>query len=154
MNLASLPAGAAFLDEIAQRWIGLHGDDPLARGLILLPTRRAARALADAFLRASDGRPLLLPRITALGAIDEAPLALAGELDLPPAVDPARRLALLARLILQLPADRGGVGSADRAWLLAGELATLMDEAERMERREQQLLDRFYRAAPLLDLPT
>ena len=28
------------------------------------------------------------------------------------------------------------------------------DEAERMERREQQLLDRFYRAAPLLDLPT
>ena len=133
MNLASLPAGAAFLDEIAQRWIGLHGDDPLARGLILLPTRRAARALADAFLRASDGRPLLLPRITALGAIDEAPLALAGELDLPPAVDPARRLALLARLILQLPADRGGVGSADRAWLLAGELATLMDEAERME---------------------
>ena len=52
---------------------------------------------------------------------------------MPPAVDPARRLALLARLILQLPADRGGVGSADRAWLLAAELATLMDEAERME---------------------
>jgi ssRNA-specific RNase YbeY (16S rRNA maturation enzyme) len=27
-------------------------------------------------------------------------------------------------------------------------------EAERMERREQQLLDRFYRAAPLLEPPS
>jgi len=61
----------------------------VSRGLILLPTRRAARALADAFLRAADGRPLLLPRMTAFGALDEAPLALAGALDLPPAVEPA-----------------------------------------------------------------
>ena len=60
----------------------------VARGLILLPTRRAARSLAEAFLRASGGRPLLLPRITALGALDEAPLTLAGALDLPPAVEP------------------------------------------------------------------
>jgi ssRNA-specific RNase YbeY (16S rRNA maturation enzyme) len=27
------------------------------------------------------------------------------------------------------------------------------EEAERMERREQQLLDRYYRAAPLLEPP-
>ena len=83
---------------------GARGGDPLAvsRGLILLPTRRAARALAEAFLRASGGRPLLLPRITALGALDEAPLTLAGALDLPPAVEPARRLAALTRLILAM----------------------------------------------------
>ena len=57
-----------------------RGDDPLlvSRGLILLPTRRSARALAEAFLRVRDGRPMLLPRITALGALDEAPLALTG----------------------------------------------------------------------------
>ena len=133
VNLASLPAGAAFLDELAQRWLDAHGADPLARGLVLLPTRRAARALAEAFLRASGGRPLLLPRITALGAIDEAPLALSGALELPPAIDPARRLALLSSMILRLPVERGGVATADRAWMLAGELATLMDEAERME---------------------
>ncbi len=133
MNLVSLPAGAAFLDEIAQRWLAAHGADPLARGLILLPTRRAARALAEAFLRASGGVPMLLPRITALGALDEAPLALSGALDLPPAIAPARRLAALSAMILKLPPERGGVASADRAWMLAGELATLMDEAERME---------------------
>ena len=78
------------------------------RGLILLPTRRAARALAEAFLRVGGGRPLLLPRITALGALDEAPLALAGALDLPPAVADAERLAVLARLVLALPDDAGG----------------------------------------------
>ena len=105
----------------------------MSRGLILLPTRRAARALAEAFLRASGGRPLLLPRITAFGALDEAPLTLAGALDLPPAVEPAQRLAALTRLILAMRGANGAPRTADRAWLLAAELAALMDEAERAE---------------------
>ena len=99
----------------------------------MLPTRRAARTLADAFLRAANGAPLLLPRITALGALDETPLALAGALELPPAVEPAQRLAALARLILALHGEGGAPRTADRAWLLARELALLMDEAERAE---------------------
>jgi ATP-dependent helicase/nuclease subunit B len=105
----------------------------VARGLILLPTRRAARSLAEAFLRASGGRPLLLPRITALGALDEAPLTLAGALELPPAVEPAQRLASLSRLILAMGGADGAPRTADRAWSLAAELAALMDEAERAE---------------------
>lgn len=131
MNLATLPPDAPFLAEIARRWLaaGIAPGD----GLILLPTRRAARALAEAFLRVSGGAPMLLPRITAIGAIDEAPLALAGALDLPPAVEPMRRLAELTRLILRLPVAAGGVAGADQAWRLAQELARLMDEAERAE---------------------
>jgi len=123
-----------FLDAVAQEWLQRTAD-PLERahGLILLPTRRAARALADAFLRAANGAPLLLPRITALGAFDETPLALAGALDLPPAIEPAQRLAALARLILARKGEGGAPRTADRAWLLAGELALLMDEAERAE---------------------
>ncbi len=105
----------------------------MARGLILLPTRRAARALADAFLRAAEGRPLLLPRMTAFGALDEAPLALAGALDLPPAVEPAQRLAALTRLVLAMGGQDGAPRTADRAWPLAAELAGLMDEAELAE---------------------
>jgi ATP-dependent helicase/nuclease subunit B len=113
--------------------------------VILLPTRRAARSLAEAFLRASGGRPLLLPRITALGALDEAPLALAGALDLPPAVEPAQRLAALTRLILAMGRRVPGVPrTADRAWALAAELAVLMDEAERAE---IELADRLPEAA-------
>ena len=136
MNLFTLPPDAPFLDTLAASWLARAGrTDPLAaaRGLILLPTRRAARAMADAFLRASDGAALLLPRIAALGALDEAPLVLAGALDLPPAIDPALRLALLARLILGMGGANGAPRSADRAWALAEELAALMDEAERAE---------------------
>ena len=117
---------------MAADWLD-RAADPLAvaDGLILLPTRRAARALAEAFLRVSGGRALLLPRIMALGALDEAPLALAGALDLPPAVEPAQRLAVLTRLILALHGRNGAPRTADRAWPLAAELAALMDEAER-----------------------
>jgi ATP-dependent helicase/nuclease subunit B len=133
VRLATIPAEVAFLDTLAARWLAQYGADVLARGLILLPTRRAARALAEAFLRAGGGRPMLLPRIAALGAPDEAPLALAGALDLPPAVDPQERLGALAALVMKLPAALGGAGTADRALLLARELAGLMDEAERSE---------------------
>jgi ATP-dependent helicase/nuclease subunit B len=134
MNLFVLPPHVPFLDAVARDWLQRTAD-PLrrAQGLILLPTRRAARALAEAFLRASHGEPLLLPRITALGAIDETPLALAGVLDLPPAIEPAQRLAALSRLILARQGADGAPRTADRAWLLAGELAQLMDEAEREE---------------------
>jgi len=134
MNLFTLPPHVPFLDAVATDWLQ-RTPDPVQRanGLILLPTRRAARSLAAAFLRASGGKPLLLPRITALGALDEAPLTLAGALDLPPAVEPAQRLAALSRLILKQGGTDGAPRTADRAWLLAGELAQLMDEAEREE---------------------
>ena len=131
MNLATLPANIDFLEAVARRWLSL--DVAPGEGLILLPTRRAARTLVDAFLRVSGGKPMLLPRITAIGALDETPLALAGALDLAPSVAPAVRLAELTRLIMALPEDAGGVARADQAWKLAGELARLMDEAERAE---------------------
>jgi ATP-dependent helicase/nuclease subunit B len=131
MRLCTIPPNLPFLDTLAARWLAEHAEPSL--GILLLPTRRAARALAEAFLRASGGAPLLLPRITALGALDEAPLALAGALDLPPEVPALQRLAELSCLVLALPEQDGGAGTADRAWMLARELAVLMDEAERSE---------------------
>ncbi|MBV9734502.1 MAG: double-strand break repair protein AddB [Acidisphaera sp.] len=133
MNLFAIPPHLPFLETLAAGWLAECGGDPQAvsRGLILLPTRRAARALAEAFLRQAGGRPLLLPRITAFGALDEAPLALAGALTLPPAVEQAQRLAVLSRFILALNGDFGAPRSADRAWRLAAELASLVDEAHR-----------------------
>ena len=134
-RLASIPATLPFLDTLAQHCLACAGDDPVAlsRSLVLLPTRRAARALADAFLRQSGGRALLLPRIVALGALDEAPFALAGALSLPPAIEPMHRLAILSRLILGLDGRHGAPRTADRAWTLAAELARLLDEAHRSE---------------------
>ena len=135
MRLDTIAPHEPFLDTIAAEWLAQAGDDPLAvaDGLILLPTRRAARALADAFLGQTGGRPLLLPRITAFGALDEAPLALAGSLSLPPAVLQPVRLAQLTRLVMALDGQFGAPSTADQAWPLAAELAALMDEAERAE---------------------
>ena len=135
LNLFTIPPGAPFLEALAEGWLRERGDDPLsvANGLILTPTRRAARSLAEAFLRVSPRRGLLLPRIVGLGALDEAPLALEGALELPPAVDLHRRLAVLSHLILRMNGAGGAPRTADRAWMLASELATLMDEADRAE---------------------
>jgi len=142
MNLHTIPPHLPFLDALASHWLQHAGNDPLAvaDGLILLPTQRSARSLNDAFLRQSDGRPMLLPRIAALGALDEAPLALAGALDLPPAVDSARRLAVLTRLVMALEGQYGAPGTADRAWQLAMELGNLLDEAHRSEVRLAEAL--------------
>ncbi len=126
MNLFSIPPHVGFLDAVATEWLRLPEPD---RGLILLPTRRSARALSDAFLRSRGGAPMLLPRITAIGALDEAPLALVGALDSAPAIEPARRLAALSKLILAMKGAGGAPKTADRAWALAAELAMLLDDA-------------------------
>lgn len=135
LNVFTIPPGVPFLEAIARGWLLERGSDPLsiANGLILTPTRRAARALAEAFLRVSSGRGLLLPRLIALGALDEAPLALAGALEVPPAVDPYLRLSVLTHLILRMNGAGGTPRTADRAWMLAVELAALMDEADLAE---------------------
>jgi hypothetical protein len=135
VSLATVPLDLPFLDVLAARWLAAHADpaEPLAaaRGLILLPTRRAARALSEAFLRASGGRAMLQPRIAALGALDEAPLALGGWLDLPPAIDPLQRLSLLSLMVLQAGDRFGTAPTLDQAWPLAQALASLLDEAAR-----------------------
>jgi len=74
----TIPIHLPFLDNLVA---GLHaeiGDDALAlsRITIFLPTRRACRALREAFLRASEGRALLLPRMRPLGDLDDDELAL------------------------------------------------------------------------------
>ncbi len=121
--------------------------DPLAlaRVTILLPTRRACRALGEAFLRQTGGRPLLLPRMMPIGDLDEDELTLAGAeesgpsggLDLKPAMPELRRRLALARLILKRgsglrPADGGGppAPSADQAARLAAELGRLLDQVQ------------------------
>ena len=135
-NLTTIAPNAAFLDTLAGWWLArVDQADPMAasQGIFLVPTRRAARGLAQAFLEQAGGRPLLMPRILPLGGLDEAPLALAGALELPPAVPPLQRLAVLSRLVLAMNGANGAPTEADRAWVLAEELAALLDEAARAE---------------------
>jgi ATP-dependent helicase/nuclease subunit B len=131
MRLAAFPAQAPFLPALAAAWLAAPGD--AAAGMLILPSRRAARAAAGAFLQANHGQPLLLPRIIALGAIDEAGLALQAALDLPPAVPPLTRQAILAKLILARGGAHGAPTRLHTAWALAADLAALLDEAEEAE---------------------
>jgi ATP-dependent helicase/nuclease subunit B len=125
----TIPAGIAFADALAQGLLKRAGDDPLALAAttILLPTRRAVRALTDAFLRVTGGRALLLPRLLALADLDGDQDLLGGQ-DLPAAIDPLQRHLILARLVMARSGDFAV--APDQALRLAQALAELIDEVE------------------------
>ncbi len=141
-HVYTIPAGIGFVDALAAGLLAETADDPLvlAGYRILLPTRRACRALQEAFLRCGDGRPLLLPRLQPLGDIDADELLLAGgdesvglgegeDFDLLPAIAPLRRQLLLAQAILRAGHNFGErPPSIDQASRLAAELAQLLDQ--------------------------
>ncbi|MEQ8165187.1 MAG: double-strand break repair protein AddB, partial [Alphaproteobacteria bacterium] len=145
-NVLTIAPGRPFLDLLARGLLAETADDPLRLSdyLVLLPTRRACRALQGAFLRQSDGRALLLPRLAPLGDIDDDELALtafseaaasglAAVADLPPPVSETSRRLTLARMILEMAdpsATEDGPMGADQALLLATELARLVDQVQ------------------------
>lgn len=123
-----------FADELARVVLAEYGGDALALAdvLILLPTRRSVRALREAFLRAADGKPTILPRMAPLGDVDDGEWEIASgdALTLPPAIDPTEREALLAQLVAAFTDDQGHpiAQSAAQALKLARELGRLLDE--------------------------
>ena len=126
-RLYTIPAGFPFLDALATGLAQRTGAGDLADARVLLPTRRACRALAEAFLRRGGGRAMLLPRMTPLGDVDEDELAftdLGPDLDIPPAISGTRRQMLLTRLVLAL---KSGDTTPDQAARLAADLARLLD---------------------------
>ena len=152
----TIPPGAAFVDALAAGVLAECGDDPvaLAHYTILLPTRRAGRALRDGFLRVTGGRPLLLPRMRALGDVESEPdLAVEvpgiDSVDLQPAISEQRRLLLLGRRILDWNADGSEAGrehmTPDHAVRLAAELARLIDRVQ----TERLSFDALKSLAPL-----
>jgi len=135
-NIFSIPPELPFADALVDGLlyggvIARSDDDPLAlsRVTILLPTRRACRAVAEAFLRQSDKGALLLPRIRPLGDLDEDEFGASGLAeggDLPLALAPLRRQFVLAQLILA----RDSECHIDQAVRLAQELGDFLDQAQ------------------------
>lgn len=132
-GIFAIPAHRPFLPDLAAGLMARAGGDPLAlaRMLVLLPTRRAARGLREAFLPLAGTGALLLPRMGALAglSVEEADeLALPALLELPPAVPAARRQAVLSAMVARIPRGAGGPATPDQAWRLAGALAAFLDE--------------------------
>jgi ATP-dependent helicase/nuclease subunit B len=105
----------------------------LADALVLVPTRRGARALADAFVRTGQGSAVLLPQIRAIGDLDEGePPFEPGDLslELPAAISPLRRRFELARLILEHAPPQGRRLDAAGALEMADALGQFLDAVE------------------------
>lgn len=151
-NVLTIPASAPFLRTLIDALLagklvkGFPASaDPLelTRATLYLPTRRAGLMARAEFLKRIDGDAALLPRIVALGDLDEDEIAFSeaatGEaaLALPEAIAPLERRLLLAELILQwanTPEVRGAGGSPliantpPAALGLADDLARLIDD--------------------------
>ncbi len=127
-NVFTVRPGLAFADALAAG-LKAEADGPLALAdvTVLVPTRRAVRAMADAFLRVAGADATVLPRLTPIGDIDDDEIAPdSGPLDLAPAIAPLRRNLLLARLIRAQDPAR----SPAQAARLAAALARLLDQVE------------------------
>jgi ATP-dependent helicase/nuclease subunit B len=135
----SIPADQPFLDTLVAGLTRRAGKAPLAlaRMTVLLPTRRAARSLREAFLRAGNGAAMLLPRMLPVGDLDPEELALLPEeaegagqgFEIPPAVPELRRRLLLTRLVRKYAEQNGEAIALGQAAPLARELARFLDEA-------------------------
>ena len=126
----TIPAYRPFVQDLAR---GLHealsplGPEALSQATILTPTRRGARALADAFVTAAQGRAILPPQMRPLGDLDEGePPFEPGDLalDLPAAIDPLTRRFELTRLVFDhrhhLKRDLTAAGALELADALGG----------------------------------
>jgi double-strand break repair protein AddB len=160
----TIPPSAPFLPTLARAILagdlpapGGRKPDPLSlpQATIYLPTRRAVRALREAFLEASGGKAVLLPSIRALGDPDEdAAIIFGSEADseagfagvsATPAIGALDRRLALMRLILawgeRLRRDAEAAraefvppaAAPAQASYLAADLANLMDFIESEE---------------------
>jgi ATP-dependent helicase/nuclease subunit B len=147
------------------------GEGPLALAdaTLYLPTRRACRLVRDVLLDVTKASAAILPRIVAIGDVDEDEIAFAqaatgalagAALDLPTAVGGLERRLLLTQLVLRWAAsitpdkkDEAPLvaGNPASALALADDLARLMDDMttrgvpwDRLDELVPEALDRYW----------
>src|SRR5258706_16250914 len=117
----TIPASAPFVPTLIRALIdgtlvpGFPATrDPPAPATLYLPTRRACRLARDLFLDVTKESAAILPRIIAIGDVDEDEIAFAeaatgalaaDALALPPTLGGLERRLLLARLVLRWAAQ-------------------------------------------------
>lgn len=131
----TIPAHRAFADALAAGLLAQYGKDrmELARGIILVPTNRAARSIGEAFVRRAE-TGLLLPRLVPVGDPDLGEtlgnaLEPIGEgADIPPAMPAMERQMILARMVQDARAAAGQPVDAGEAMRLAMALGQTLDQ--------------------------
>ncbi len=144
-TIYTIHSSVSFVDALAAGVVEQYGLTParLSQVRILVPTRRSARALLEAFVRHNQGAAMLLPRVSPIGDIDEDEetfaeatdeflLDVADRPEILPAVSNHERHFMLTRLILQASQAEGFVIAGEaQALELAYELAGLLDQVHR-----------------------
>jgi ATP-dependent helicase/nuclease subunit B len=150
MRVLSVPVSVPFLRAVIAALVdgrlvdGFEArahPERLAQATLYLPTRRAGRMAREIFLDELNADAVVLPRVVALGDIDEDELAFAEEaeqyggaapLEIPPKLGELERRLTLARLVaawakspVSAPLVVGGPAST---LALASDLARLMDD--------------------------
>ena len=136
-NVFTMPAGTAFMAGLykgvldVQVRLGIPAHDIT----LFLPTRRAIRTYQECVLHETGGTPALLPKLRALGDIEEADLLLSApgapleDLSLAPAIPHLKRTFLLYNLIREKSLKIWSEPlSGEQGLALAGELAGLLDQ--------------------------
>ena len=149
-SIYNIPASLSAVDVLAEKFLAEYAQEPLALAdvLFLLPNRRAAKALADAFVRQRGLTPTLLPKMVPIGDVEEDELFLTGFdfaeslASLAPAIERNERLLLFTRIILHKPAEFGIEKlTANQACYLAQELAGLIDTVHNENLSFERLAD-------------
>ena len=172
----TIPASAPFLPTLIEALSGGKlgfptASDPfaLASATLFLPTRRACQLARDTFLQVLKNDAAILPRIVAIGDIDEDEIAFAeaaagdiaaDALSLPDALDGLERRLLLTKLVVKWveTLHSGGTGDAPlvaqtpaAACALADDLARLMDDMttrgvpwDRLDDLVPDMFDRYW----------
>jgi ATP-dependent helicase/nuclease subunit B len=132
----NIPAHRPFAEDLAR---GLYaalaplGPAALSEAVVLVPSRRSVRALADAFVAAAEGRAVLPPQMRPLGDLEEGePPFEPGDiaLGLPAAIAPLRRRFELVRLVTARQDLLGRELDAPAALELADALGAFLDSLQ------------------------
>src|SRR5690242_17125575 len=149
----NIPASASFLPvlvgalmagELIPAFPGSNRPLELARLTLYLPTRRAVRLARETFLSSLGGQAAILPRIAAIGDIDEDELIFAqaatgalaeSALGIPDTLQPLERKLLLTQLVATWARNLTGAegtplvaNTPAAALALADDLARLIDD--------------------------
>ncbi len=154
----SIAAHRGFADALVAGLVPRYREDGLglARLTLLVPSSRAARTISEAFIRwcGENGEAgILMPRMVTIGDLDldeslGALLDPLGASDIPPAVEPTRRLLEISRLVDEERSELDQPDLPGAARLrLASEIARTMDRLLVEEKTPEDLT-----GEPVLDM--
>jgi ATP-dependent helicase/nuclease subunit B len=139
-NIFNIESHLPFLDSLAESLLRQYGENPLVFSniSIFLPSRRACKELAEAFLRVSGGKPMLLPKIQPLGDLDDEEIVfknVASNSEIPNIISSTRQRLILTQLIEKCQSVQNSPEkiTTPQAAHLAIELAAFLGEVQKQQ---------------------